>query len=174
MKVKAAPQGFNYDFRSICFFEIDSDGDIHVFASDKSSIQRKTPDSIYTAYQRALAGDCKIYVAFPESASHTVIYYVEHLDDIAISLGLPRKDEHVHEIHAKFSEKDDGKDTYAYLDVEFKCGCTVSSDNIRDIANYLKDQYGWEVVISYVNFIPETTKTLKIKRKSLSKTPLPF
>ena len=70
MKVEAAPQGFNYDFRSICFFEIDSDGDINVFASDKSSIQRKTPDSIYTAYQRALAGDCKIYVAFPENTSH--------------------------------------------------------------------------------------------------------
>lgn len=173
MKVDSAPKGFNYDYRNICFFEIDSDGDVSVFTSDKHSIQRKTPDSIYTAYQRALAGDCKIYIALPQS-SHTVIYHIEHLDDLAISLGFPREDDHIHEIHAKFSEKDDGKDTYAYLDVEFKCGCTVSSDNIRDIANYLKDRFGWEVVLSYVNFIPESKKTLKVKRNSILKTPLPF
>lgn len=174
MKVQSAPKGFNYDYRNLCFFEIDSDGDINIFASDKSSIQRKTSDSIYTAYQRALAGDCKIYVAFPENTSCTVIYYIEHLDNLAISLGLPRKDEHIHEIHAKFNEKDDGKDTYAYVDVEFSCGCTVSSQNIRTIANYLKDRYGWEVVISYVNFIPQSQRTLKIKRNSLSNTSLPF
>lgn len=174
MKVKVAPRGFNYDFRSICFFEIDADGDINVLAGDKDSIRRKAPNSVYDAYLRALRGDCKLYIAFPENSSRTTVYYVEHLEDVAASLALPRTDGHTHIVHAELSKSDPGSGVYALVDVEFCCGCTVSSQNIRSIADDLKEQYGWEVVISHMNFIPESKKQLKIKRNSLSKTVLPF
>lgn len=174
MEVTAAPKGFNYDTRGLCFFEIYPDGKINLLLSDKNSIRRQIDNSVYGAYVRALKHESTLYISALPASNNITIWRIENLEDLADSLGFPKNDGHVHEIHAAYSAKDDGRHTYAYLDIEFACGCTLSSSNKRSVANYLKERYGWEIVLDSINSEPLAKRTIRVKRKSLSETDLPF
>lgn len=174
MEVTAAPKGFNYDARGLCFFEIYPDEKVNLLLSDKNSIKRQLDNSVYGAYIRTLNKKSTLYVSVLLGSNNITVWRVENLNDLADSLGFPKNDGHVHEIHACYSAKDDGKHTYAHIDVEFRCGCTLSSSNKRSISNYLKEKYGWEIVLDSINSEPLAKRTIRVKRKSLSETKLPF
>ena len=45
---------------------------------------------------------------------------------------------------------DDGTSRYANVNVVFRCGCTLSKQNIKKFANDMRRQMGWYVATSTV------------------------
>lgn len=174
MEIQGAIKGYNYDIGGLFYIEVFTDGRVCALSSDRASIDKKSDTSVYGAYFRAINKESTIYFSSLRTMGQTTITRVDYLNDFADSFGIPRASDHVHEIHAQYNEHDDGKDVYAKIDIEFICGCTLSSSNKRNIVNYLKDKYGWEVVLSSIGFEPLSKRTIRVKRKSLSKTNLPF
>lgn len=80
-------------------------------------------------------------------------------------------DSHVHDIEYSLSKFDDGKSTYAYVNIKFNCGCKLSQNNIKGMAKDLKDQLGWDMTTStgfgchISDEVPEYS--IRVRRKSM-------
>ena len=161
----------NYDARNIFIFEVYPDGHTNRVYNDRSSINHKDDDSSYCAYFRAKNKECTLYVAFSNTYGETKVLEICNLEAFADSLGIVRPTDHIHKINWSFNKADDGKSRYATIDIEFLCGCTISSQNIRIIAQQFREQFGWQVVMNSVHFsIPQTKATIQVERNSI-KTP---
>lgn len=71
---------------------------------------------------------------------------------------------HIHEIRACYNEKDSGSGRYAEIDIEFLCGCTLSNQSKRIIAEQLKAPYGWSIILSSIDSVPKPKRMIRVKR----------
>ena len=168
MEIPIAPEGILYDSRGLKYFEVFKDGSVCLISNDRQAIELKLEDSIYQAYFRASSGESDLYFALSDINGNISIYKVADFDTLADSVGIERPDDHIHNVSWKFNKLDDGKGRYAFIDVEFLCGCKLSSMNSRIMAKQLKKQLGWDIVLSSINSIPSSEKTIKVERKSLT------
>lgn len=169
MNIASAPKGIRYDLPGICFFEIYKDGTINQIDDSRRAICDQNEDSTYQAYYRARRGESNIYFSYADSNGNVSLYKADDLDALADSIGIVRPSDHVHNIRWSYSKEDPGKGRYAWLDIEFLCGCELSSLNKRVIVKQLKEMFGWEVVLSSINSIPSTRRTIQVERKSIQK-----
>ena len=169
MAIESAPYGIQYDLPSVCYFEVYKDGTVNRIDNSRRAISDQIESSLYQAYFRALRGECDIYFSFADSNGNVFLYKADDLDALADSIGIVRPSNHIHNVRWSYSKEDPGKGRYAWLDIEFLCGCELSSLNKRVIVKQLKEMFGWEVVLSSINSIPSTRRTIQVERKSIQK-----
>lgn len=173
-QIESAPKYFQYDLDGICYFEVYPNGEVAEVLGDITSVGDKKPSSVYGSYQRAKNNECVLYLATVSPYGEAKVYRVDDLEALADSYGILRTFDHEHDVHAAFSEKDSGSGRYAEIDIEFRCGCVLGNHNKRIMAKYLKEKYGWEIVLKSINSEPLSKRRITVERKSLSHTPLPF
>lgn len=173
-QIEPVPQYFQYDLNGICYFEVYPNGDVVEVSGDITSVGDKKPSSVYGSYQRSKNNECILYLATVSPYGDTKVYRVNDLEALADSYGIFRAFEHEHDIHAAFSENDKGSGRYAEIDIELRCGCVLGSHNKRIMAKYLKERYGWEIVLKSIDSEPLSKRRITVERKSLSNKPLPF
>ena len=173
-QIEPTPKYFQYDLDGICYFEVYPNGDVVEVLGDITSVGDKKTSSVYGSYQRVKNNESVLYLATVSPYGDAKVYRVDDLEALADSYGILRAFDHEHDVHAAFSEKDNGNGRYAEIDIEFRCGCVLGSHNKRIIAKYLKEQYGWEIVLKSINSEPLSKRRITVERKSLSNTPLPF
>lgn len=173
-QIEPTPKYFQYDLDGICYFEVYPNGEIVEVLGDISSVGDKKTSSVYGSYQRAKNNECTLYLATVSPYGDAKVYRVDDLEALADSYGILRAFNHEHAVHAAFGEKDSGNGRYAEIDIEFRCGCVLGSHNKRIMAKYLKEKHGWEIILNSIDSQPESKKRIRVERKSLIKTPLPF
>ena len=169
MNIESAPKGIRYDLPGICFFEVYKDGTVNRIDNSRRAICDQNKDSTYQAYYRARRGESNIFFSYADSNGNVSLYKADDLDALADSIGIARPSDHAHNIRWSYSKEDPGKGRYAWLDIEFLCGCELSSLNKRVIVKQLKEMFGWDVVLSSINSIPSTKRTIQVERKSIQK-----
>lgn len=175
MEILSSPHGYDYNLRGLFYFEVLGNGTVNALAYDKTSINNKTPDSLYSAYLRALNNESVIYYSSFQSMSQTIVRRIDDLEGFADSLGFPTNNCHEDIIHAKINSEDDGRNRTAFVDIEFLCGCTLCNNNKRSFANYLKDKYGWIMVLDSVKSSePRSKLRIGVQRNTLTNTKLLF
>jgi len=173
-QIEATPKYFQYDLDGICYFEVYPNGTVVGVLGDITSVGDKKLSSVYGSYQRVKNNECTLYLATVSQYGDAKIYRVDDMEALADSYGILRVFEHQYDIHAAFSEHDKGCGRYAEIDIEFRCGCLLGSHNKRIMAKYLKEKYGWEIVLKSIGSQPLPKRRITVERKSLSNTPLPF
>ena len=78
------------------------------------------------------------------------LFEIDDLNAFADAFGVERPDPHVHDLAWTLSPMDDGTSRYANVNVVFRCGCTLSKQNIKKFANDMRRQMGWNVATSTV------------------------
>lgn len=151
---------FPYKGKTVCYFAVDMQGNVS---------QIRYLDQMAEAYARAVKQEIKIYAVWPGNY-RSDLFEIDDLNAFADAFGVERPDNHKHDITSALSSGDDGKSTYAYVDIIFNCGCEISENNIRKIANDLKLQKGWDVTTS-TGFSSgtsggQTRYTVKVRRGS--------
>ena len=167
MAIESAPYGIQYDLPSVCYFEVYKDGTVNRIDNSRRAISDQIESSLYQAYFRALRGECDIYFSFADSNGNVFLYKADDLDALADSIGIVRPSDHVHNISWAYSKEDPGKGRYAWLDIEFLCGCKLSNTNKRIMAKQLKDMFGWDVILSSIDSNPSSKRTIRVERKSI-------
>ena len=167
MNIESAPHGIQYDLPGICYFEAYKDGSVSTVSNSRRSIEDKDEDSLFQSYFRALRGECIIYFTFADNNGNVYLYRVDNLEALADSVGIDRQSDHIHNVRWSYNKDDPGKGRYASLDVKFLCGCELSSLNKRIMAKQLKKQFGWEIILSGINSIPSSKRTIQVERKSI-------
>lgn len=171
MEMPKAPADYNYDCPEFFFFEVYPDGRVNHVPYSRSAIMNKDDESVYGAYFRAVAKKCDLYFSSIVGEGYTAVQKIEDLEGFADSLGIMRPTAHVHEIRASYSENDSGSGRYAEIDLEFRCGCTLSNRNKRIIVEQLKAKYGWNVVLNSIDSIPMSRRTIRVERNSIRNMP---
>jgi len=117
--------------------ELSADGNLlQVFSSDFKNV-----------YANVVDGKSKLYAACP-GEWRTDLFAIDDLNSFADAFEIPRPDSHIHQISWKLSPIDDNKSSYASVDIVFDCGCKLDLNNIKKIANDLREQKGWEMATS--------------------------
>ena len=73
---------------------------------------------------------------------------MKDLEAFADRIGIVRQSDHVHDVQWKLSDWQSDSKGYVYVDVHFACGCKIGRENFRTIAAELRQQRGWNVVLS--------------------------
>ena len=173
MNIPVAPEGMNYDARSLYYFEVYPDGTVNHISSDLNAIRRKDSDSLYGAYFRAVGNECTLYCATFRNEYKTTVFKIDDLGALADSVGIAQNSGHAHEVSISYNACDDGKDRYAAIDIIFHCGCSLCSTNKRSMAQYLNEQYGLRIVLNSIDSRPLSQRTIKVERNSIDWTRLP-
>lgn len=139
MKFSKDCEYFPYSSKLVCYFEADQYGNI--------SQLDHTEQAISAAYQKAIQKQTKIYAVWPGNY-RSDLFEINDLNALADAFGVSRPDDHVHDIEWSISSMDDGKSSYALVDIVFKCGCSLDFNNIKKFANDMKLQKGWVVATS--------------------------
>lgn len=171
MEMPIAPAGYNYDCPGIFFFEVYPDGRVNHVPCSRRAIMDKDDASAYGAYFRAVEKECDLYFSSIVREGYTAVQKIEDLEGFADSLGIRRPTARIHEIRACYNEKDSGSGRYAEIDIEFLCGCTLSNQNKRIIAEQLKAPYGWSIILSSIDSVPKSKRTIRVKRNSIKSMP---
>jgi hypothetical protein len=156
-------EDFPYTSKRVCYMELDNNGLLS---------QLSGGSDFKAAHGNAVAGKSKIFAVCPGEWSSDL--FIVDLNSFADAFGVPRQDSHIHKISWKLSSIDDGKSLYASVDVLFECGCRLSLNNIKKIANDLREQMGWEMATSTgfgggYSLNGEVPRyTISVRRKSLT------
>jgi len=153
---------FPYSSSVVCYIEVYGDGRIMQIHHDQKSISK--------AYSNAKNNKTKIYAVWPGNY-RSDLFEIDDLNALADAYGVRRHDDHVHSLRWKLSPYDDGTSRYAEVDVVFECGCTIEYDNIKKIANDLREQMGWDMATSTGwschSDIEGTEYTISVRRSCL-------
>ena len=136
---KANP--FPYRGSLVCYLSLEAAGSLTQVGHDFSSAAE--------AYRRAAAGEIRLYAVWPGEYSSD-LFEIDDLNAFADAFGVERPDPHVHDLAWTLSPMDDGTSRYANVNVVFRCGCTLSKQNIKKFANDMRRQMGWNVATSTV------------------------
>ena len=117
---KANP--FPYRGSLVCYLSLDAAGSLTQVGHDFSSAAE--------AYRRAAAGEIRLYAVWPGEYSSD-LFEIDDLNAFADAFGVERPDPHVHDLAWTLSLMDDGTSRYANVNVVFRCGCTLSKQNIK-------------------------------------------
>jgi len=163
-----APEYFSYDAGGLCYFEVWKDGAVTPVSCDAASRRQGGEHTCLAAYLRAREGETALYVAAAANLyGKLAVYHVGDLEAFANRLGIGLPADHVHEIEWSLSPVQPDSKAYAYVDVLFKCGCTMGRENFRTMVQQLKEQRGWNVVLSAPPREVDGKVRLKVSRCSL-------
>lgn len=149
---------FPYTSSLVCYMALDQNGVL-------IQVDRGFSD-VSEAYRRAMAREIRLYAVWPGNC-RSDLFEIDDLSAFADAFGVMRPDGHIHDLDWKLSSIDDGKSCYADVDIVFKCGCTLSSQNIKKFANDMQRQKGWYVATSKGISSNGLRYTISVKRKSL-------
>ena len=153
---------FPYNSKRVCYMELSSDGKLTQLDSSGYKL----------AYENTVATKSNLYAVCPGDW-RSDLFVIDDLNSFADAFGIPRPDDHTHHITWKLSSIDDGKSSYATVDIVFNCDCKLSMNNLKKIANDLREQKGWEMATStgysggYSLNGEKPRYTISVKRKSL-------
>jgi hypothetical protein len=149
---------FPYGWKAVCYMEIDLNGNVEQVECNKIDIEK--------AYNKAKKGETKLYAVWPGDYASD-LFIMDDLDKLADAYGIDRGDSHIHDIKWKISSHDDKKSRYAYVDIEFKCGCEFDYGMIKKLALDLRKQLGWEIATSTGLSGCAGKYTIKVLRSSI-------
>ena len=112
---KANP--FPYRGSLVCYLSLDAAGSLTQVGHDFSS-----------------AAEIRLYAVWPGEYSSD-LFEIDDLNAFADAFGVERPDPHVHDLAWTLSPMDDGTSRYANVNVVFRCGCTLSKQNIKKFVN---------------------------------------
>ncbi|MDR3217238.1 MAG: hypothetical protein LBT55_07550 [Clostridiaceae bacterium] len=158
LRLSSEVENFPYGARTLCYIEIGMDGKVEQVGSDFASVS--------AAYNNVINKQSRLYAVWP-GQYRSDLFLIDNLNAFADSFGVPRPDEHVHDILWKLNAYDDGKSAYATVDIELKCGCVLKWEYIKKFANDMKAQLGWEVATSTGISGNGQSYTLRVKRSTL-------
>lgn len=127
---------FPYAAKTICYFEVSTNGTVQQVSSSKNSITE--------ACFRVKAECTTLYAVWPGKYKSD-LFIVDDIDALSDAFGIEREKQHQHIVNCSLSDFDDGKSPYASVDISFDCGCKITPNNIKGIADDLKKQFGWQM-----------------------------
>ncbi len=130
---------FPYASKSICYIEVFPDGCVRQVSPSLSEIK--------PTYNNVTNNKSTLYAVWPGKWKSD-LFIIDDLNLLADAYGIDYPGAHSHKIKWKISTIDDGKSTYAYVDITFLCDCELSHNNIMGFATDMKKQYGWDVATS--------------------------
>ena len=149
LNIPEVPEYFPYDAGGLYYFEVRQDGAVSPVLCDAASRVREGENTCLSAYRRAKSGETTLYVAgLVNSYGKIGVYWVKDLEAFADRIGIVRQSDHVHDVQWKLSDWQSDSKGYVYVDVHFACCCKIGRENFRTIAAELRQQRGWNVVLS--------------------------
>ena len=141
MRNAASCDCFPYTDPTVCYIAVDAEGHVGQVDRDK--------DSILKAYQKACDQTHRLYAVWPGKYKSD-LFEIDDLAAFARAFDIvgPETPVHRHDLSWHLSSIDDGKSTYAMVEVVFNCGCELTHSNIKRIASELYDQMGWQMTTS--------------------------
>jgi len=155
-------KSFPYQSNTICYFEVSGHGEVSQIGRDFNSIA--------AAYRNAASQRTRIFAVWPGEWSSD-LFIIDDLNAFADAFGVPRPDDHRHSITWKLNPMDNGKSSYAYVDICFECGCELGRNNIKKFACDMEEQKGWDVATSTGISGHSGSYTIRVKRSSLGRLP---
>ncbi len=149
---------FPYTSPLVCYMALDQNGVLIQVDRGFSAVSE--------AYRRAMAREIRLYAVWPGNY-RSDLFEIDDLNAFADAFGVMRPDGHIHDLDWKLSSIDDGKSRYTDVDIVFKCGCTLSFQNIKKIANDMQQQKGWHVATSKGISGNGFRYTISVERRSL-------
>jgi len=104
--------------------------------------QRKGKKELEDAIKNVKANESTLYAVWP-GKYRSDLFLIDDLEKLQDAFGIPREDSHIHDVSWKYFFQDDGKSRYATIDLKFRCGCKMDSNNRLKIIQDLYDQKGW-------------------------------
>jgi hypothetical protein len=123
----------------MCYIEVASDGKVS-FGKDSGS------------YQRALAGESRMYAVWPGQWSSD-LFVIDDLDHYARAFGIVHDvertglAEHEHKVNWSISPYED-KPRASYISIEFKLDCGCKIRDLGSFARHMRQQKGWDIATS--------------------------
>lgn len=139
MKKAKFVEEFPYMSKLVCYIQVLNDGAVEQIENRKEQIE--------AACLRVKYGESKLYAVWPGKYKSD-LFEIDDINAVLDAFGIEHADGHVHEVEYSISDLDDGKSTYATVDLKFKCGCKLRQNNIKGIAKDLKNQLGWDMTTS--------------------------
>ncbi|MFB7631061.1 hypothetical protein ACFC0M_08935 [Streptomyces sp. NPDC056149] len=159
----AAGRDFPYTSRTTCYIELHTDG-------------RVTHGADRTTYERAVAGESKLYAVWPgQWSSH--LFVIDDLNEYAKAHGIKHDvqrtglAEHAHQVRwTESGGERNPRSPYISIEVSLECGCEIQDIDV--FATQMRDQKGWAVATS-VGWGSSSgpggvTYSLRVRRKSLT------
>jgi hypothetical protein len=154
---------FPYALGTMCYIEVSSDASVR-WGSDAGT------------YERALAGDVRLYAVWPGKwSSH--LFVIDDLNQYARAFGIIHDEtrtglaDHEHRVRwavSRYEQKPNG----AYsIDVWLDCGCVIR--DLQSFAKHMREQKGWDIATTSgwgSSGMDSTGRTysMKARRKSLT------
>ena len=152
---------FPYDSKTTCYILVYKNAEVEHIQHTKADLTK--------AHIEIVNNNAILYAVWPGNY-RSDLFIIDDLNAFADAVGIPRKDEHKHEIEWKISDFDDGVSRYASVECKFKCGCSFQKIGIKKFANDMKEQKGWIVATSTwwgshgdIFTVPVTRASLKKK-----------
>lgn len=158
--IRSAKETVNFPYTStqVCYIEVGLNGNVTQIQCNETDMEQ--------AYNRVKKGETQMYAVWPGSY-RSDLFIMDDLDKLADAYGIDRGDSHIHDIKWKISSHDDKKSRYAYVDIEFKCGCEFDYGMIKKLALDLRKQLGWEIATSTGLSGCAGKYTIKVLRSSI-------
>jgi len=150
---------FPYASPRVCYLALDQEGTLSQVDTHFAAV--------CDAYRRAAEGEIRLYAVWP-GQYRSDLFEIDDLNAFADAFGVMRPDGHIHDLEWKLSRIDDGKSRYAYVDIVFRCGCTLSFQNIKKFANDMRAQKGWDIATSKGISGDGLRYTISVLRSSLN------
>ena len=153
---------FPYTSKRVCFIEVSADGTVQQVSCSKLAIEE--------ACSRVRENNSSLYAVWPGNY-RSDLFVIDDIDALSDAYGIEREKQHRHIVEYALSSFDDGRSTYASVELTFKCGCEMDLNNIKAIAGDLKKQFGWDMATT-TGFgacisKEKTTYSVRIRRSSL-------
>lgn len=127
---------FPYTLKTLCYIEVFSDGSVKQVSPKISEVE--------PAYNNLINNKSTLYAVWPGNYSSD-LFIIDDPNLLADAYGIYYEGAHSHKIKWKLSSIDDGKSSYAYVDITFLCDCELSLGSIKAFAADMQRQYGWDV-----------------------------
>lgn len=150
---------FPYGEKTTCYILVSNDGSVK---------QVSTKAELSDAYSVAIAKKALLYAVWP-GKYRSDLFQIDDLEVFADAVGIPRKDNHVHDLEWKLSASDDGNSRYALVNCKFNCNCSFPKMGIKKFALDMREQKGWVVAASTYWGINGDNFTVPVTRASLKK-----
>lgn len=162
----ASEVGLRYDHPKLQYIEI-IDNDQRELLSKIGYMSERYEISLLSAIKRAKNGESEIYALSSDDYGNLKKYIIDDLDAVLAYYGfLPSG--HRHDLTWKYNEHDNGKSSYAEVDLTMNCGCKICLSNTRMLEKELRDQFGLRLVMSSIHSSRETNQaTVRFSRSSL-------
>lgn len=122
MRSARESDNFPYASKQVCYIEVDKLCNVSQVDHNNSAMQ--------AAYNNAANGKSELFAVWPGNYQSD-LFIIDDLNALADAFGISRPDSHVHQLDWVLSNIDNGKSSYAYVDIIFHCGCKLNINNIK-------------------------------------------